>query len=68
MYSNVLPGKRSNFLTPGLGMGLYIASEIIKEHKGEIKVKSKLNKGSVFSFLLPLIAKGIKTIDDYPLN
>jgi signal transduction histidine kinase len=49
-------------------MGLYIASEIIKEHKGEIKVKSKLNKGSVFSFLLPLIAKGIKTIDDYPLN
>jgi two-component system CheB/CheR fusion protein len=43
-----------NILTTGLGMGLYIASQIIKEHKGEIKVKSKLNKGSVFSFLLPL--------------
>jgi len=47
----------SNFLTPGLGMGLYIASEIIKEHQGEMRVKSKLNKGSVFSFFLPLIAK-----------
>jgi two-component system phosphate regulon sensor histidine kinase PhoR len=45
----------SSFLTPGLGMGLYIASEIIKEHQGEIKVKSKLNKGSVFSFSLPLV-------------
>jgi signal transduction histidine kinase len=44
----------SNVLTPGLGMGLYIASEIIKEHQGEIRVKSKLNKGSTFSFSLPL--------------
>jgi len=35
---------------PGLGMGLYISSEIIKEHKGEIHVKIKLNEGSVFSF------------------
>ena len=47
----------SNFLTPGLGMGLYIASEIIKEHQGEIRVKSKLNKGSVFSFTLPLVSE-----------
>jgi two-component system phosphate regulon sensor histidine kinase PhoR len=39
---------------PGLGMGLYISSEIIKEHNGEIQVKSKLNEGSVFSFSLPL--------------
>lgn len=47
----------NNYLTPGLGMGLYIASEIIKEHKGEIRVKSKLNEGSVFSFVLPLIGE-----------
>ena len=39
---------------PGLGMGLYISSEIIKEHNGEIRVQSKLNEGSVFSFSLPL--------------
>jgi two-component system CheB/CheR fusion protein len=40
---------------PGLGMGLYISSEIIKEHNGEIHVRSKLNEGSVFSFSLPLV-------------
>lgn len=39
---------------PGLGIGLYISSEIIKEHNGEIKVKSKFNEGSLFSFILPL--------------
>ena len=43
---------------PGLGMGLYISSEIIKEHNGEIKVSSKLNEGSVFSFSLPLVSRG----------
>src|SRR6187200_306981 len=42
---------------PGLGMGLYISSEIIKVHNGEINVKSKLNEGSVFSFSLPLATK-----------
>ena len=45
----------NSFFTPGLGMGLYIASEIIKEHNGEIKVKSKLNEGSAFCFTLPLV-------------
>jgi two-component system, OmpR family, phosphate regulon sensor histidine kinase PhoR len=39
---------------PGLGMGLYISSEIMKEHDGAIGVKSKLNEGSVFSFSLPI--------------
>ena len=42
---------------PGLGMGLYISSEIIKEHNGEIMVKSILNEGSVFSFSLPLVSQ-----------
>src|SRR5436190_3613154 len=49
---------------PGLGMGLYISSEIIKEHKGEIHVKSKLNEGSVFSFSLPLATQFAQTSDD----
>ena len=39
---------------PGLGIGLYISAEIVKEHNGDIKVKSKLNEGSEFSFSLPL--------------
>jgi len=47
---------------PGLGMGLYISSEIIKEHNGQINVKSKLNEGSVFSFSLPLATKVESTL------
>ncbi len=38
----------------GTGIGLSIAKEIIKLHKGDIKVESKLDKGSNFIFTLPL--------------
>ncbi len=38
----------------GLGIGLYICSEIIRRHKGTVGVDSVLNKGSKFYFTLPL--------------
>ena len=42
-------------ITSGLGMGLYISSEIIGNHKGEIGVTSELGKGSTFYFELPML-------------
>ena len=38
----------------GLGIGLYICSEIIKRHEGDYGVESKLGEGSVFYFSIPL--------------
>jgi two-component system CheB/CheR fusion protein len=37
----------------GLGMGLYIASRIVGDHKGDIQVKSKEGEGSTFTVRLP---------------
>lgn len=45
---------RSEKTFPGLGIGLYISSEIIRRHGGHIWVESKKSGGSTFSFNLPL--------------
>ena len=41
----------------GTGIGLYICNEIIKRHRGRIRVESQKGAGSTFSFSLPLAAE-----------
>lgn len=45
--------KREDF-PGGLGLGLYISSEIVKRHKGQIWVESEEGKGSIFYVSLPI--------------
>ncbi len=40
--------------TPGLGLGLHIAAEIIQRQEGQIWVESQPGVGSIFRFVLPV--------------
>jgi signal transduction histidine kinase len=37
----------------GLGLGLYISYNIVKEHEGHIEVDSRAGKGTTFRVWLP---------------
>lgn len=41
----------------GLGIGLFLAREIVERHEGELIVQSKLGEGSIFTFTLPNATK-----------
>lgn len=48
----------------GLGVGLYITSQLVKSHRGTIAVQSEIGKGSIFTIRLPLrIAKKEKSLN-----
>lgn len=50
----------------GLGIGLYIAAEIIRRHGGQIGVNSIYGEGSEFYFTVPI--KLNAEIEDYKIN
>ncbi|WP_226065001.1 PAS domain-containing sensor histidine kinase [Kaistella polysaccharea] len=52
-YYRVSGDEESTF--PGLGLGLYISSQIVERSHGKISVSSTLNHGSTFCFSLPKV-------------
>ncbi len=42
----------------GTGLGLAIASNVVKQHKGELAVSSSPGKGTTFEVILPLVRQG----------
>lgn len=41
--------------TKGTGLGLYLASKIVRQHKGKLCVKENKPQGAVFEILLPML-------------
>ena len=54
IFSKFYRVEESSVRFQGLGIGLYICSEIIKQHNGTVGVQSNLGQGSTFYFTLPL--------------
>lgn len=54
LFERYYQAEASGFQNSGLGLGLFISSEIVKRHGGQIGVDSEVGKGSTFWFTLPL--------------
>jgi PAS domain S-box-containing protein len=60
VFNKFFRAKNLKTSIQGLGLGLYIAWEIIKLHGGTVGVRSKVGEGSEFYFKLPVYAEADK--------
>jgi signal transduction histidine kinase len=54
IWDRLFRGDRSRS-KPGLGLGLTLVRAMVNNHNGTVKVSSRLNEGTTFTVLLPLI-------------
>ena len=54
IFDKFYRGTTHRYQVHGTGMGLAIVKAIVEAHGGKVTVASRLNRGSVFSFTLPL--------------
>jgi signal transduction histidine kinase len=54
-FYRVRKGKNSEM--EGNGLGLAIVKSIVEQHHGQISVESEVDKGTCFTFTLPLLIK-----------
>lgn len=61
LFEKFSRGEGGKLNTGGSGLGLYLAREIARAHKGDVVIESEgLGKGSTFSVTLPAVGERVK--------
>ena len=61
-------GNEMTRTTKGTGLGLYIVSQIVKAHKGTIRISDNEHQGSVFKITLPDMNKIINPVSNFKIK
>jgi CheY-like chemotaxis protein len=63
-YQNPAENAAANAIEKSTGIGLSLTKSLVLIHRGEIKVESKLGKGSTFSVVIPISKKYYSDLPD----